>query len=346
MIDLYSDTVSRPTPAMRRAMAEAPVGDEQLREDPSTNRLQEMVADLLGKQAAVFLPSGSMCNAIAIKAHTQPSDAILCDRMAHIYRAEFGGAALLSGVTTEPIDGVNGIFSAEQLQSTLARFHPTYSAIARVLCIEQTHNYGGGAIWPIEQLRAVCDLAHQRGLLTHMDGARLLNASVETGISAKEYAATFDSVWIDLSKGLGCPVGAVLAGSKDFITRAWRFKHLFGGALRQSGMLAAAGIYALEHHVARLKEDHENARFLAAGLSKIPGIQVENPTPQTNILFFKIHSGSTLLPEDFHASTRAAGVRFSGAPPRFRAVTHLDVTRADVERAIALVGELIHESRQ
>jgi threonine aldolase len=340
MIDLYSDTVSRPTPPMRRAMAEAPVGDEQLREDPSTNRLQEMVADLLGKQAAVFLPSGSMCNAIAIKAHTQPSDAILCDRMAHIYRAEFGGAALLSGVTTEPIEGINGIFSAEQLQTTLSRFHPTYSATARVLCIEQTHNYGGGAIWPIEQLLAVCDVAHQRGLLTHMDGARLLNASVETGIPAREYAQTFDSVWIDLSKGLGCPVGAVLAGSKDFITRAWRFKHLFGGALRQSGMLAAAGIYALEHHVARLKEDHENARFLAAALATIPGIHVENPAPQTNIVFFKLQPGSKISPGDFHTRTRAAGVRFSGAPPRFRAVTHLDISRAAVEQAIAIVRDV------
>jgi threonine aldolase len=261
--------------------------------------------------------------------------------MAHVYRSEFGGAALLSGVTTEPIDGVNGIFSVEQLQSTLARFHPTYGAVPRVLCIEQTHNYGGGAIWPIEQIRSVCDLAHQRGLLTHMDGARLLNASVETGISAKEYAQAFDSIWIDLSKGLGCPVGAVLAGSKEFITRAWRFKHLFGGALRQSGILAAAGIYALEHHVQRLKQDHDNAKLLASGMTTIPGIHVENPTPQTNIIFFKLQPGRRIAPEDFHTQTRAAGVRFSGTPARFRALTHLDVTREDVQRAVDIVRKLM-----
>ncbi len=337
MIDLYSDTVSRPTTEMRRAMAEAAVGDEQLREDPTTNKLQEMVASLLGKEAAVFLPSGSMCNAVAIKAHTQPSDAILCDRMAHILRAEFGGAALLSGVTTEPIDGKDGIFSVAQLTETLTRFHPTYSAIPRVLCVEQTHNYGGGSIWPLDQLRAVCDLAHQRGLVTHMDGARLLNASVATGISARDYASTFDSVWIDLSKGLGCPVGAVLAGSKQFVDRCWRFKHCFGGALRQSGILAAAGIYALEHHVQRLKEDHAHAATLAKGLSTIAEIHVENPHPQTNIVFFKVDPNAACKPADFHAKTRAGGVRFSGSIVRFRAVTHLDVTRADVAHAIQIV---------
>jgi threonine aldolase len=193
MIDLYSDTLTQPTPAMRRAMSDAEVGDEQRREDPSTTRLQEKVAAMLGKEAAVFLPSGSMCNAIAVKTHTQPSDAILCDRFAHVYRSEFGGAGVLSGVTTEPIDGDGGRFTPEQVTQALGRFS-AYGAVPRLLCVEQTHNYGGGTIWPMEQLHAVCDLAHQRGLATHMDGARLFNASVASGISPRDHAAKCDSV--------------------------------------------------------------------------------------------------------------------------------------------------------
>src|SRR5438094_5552543 len=193
MIDLYSDTLTKPTEAMRQAMARAEVGDEQRREDPTTNRLQEKIAEMLGKEAAVFLPSGSMCNAVAIKTHTRPSEAILCDRFAHVYRSEFGAAAIVSGVTTEPIDGDRGRFTPDQVTAALARFGG-YGAIPRLLCVEQTHNYGGGTIWPLEQLRAVCDLAHQHGLLAHMDGARLFNASVATGISPRDFAASCDSV--------------------------------------------------------------------------------------------------------------------------------------------------------
>jgi threonine aldolase len=341
MIDLFSDTMTRPTAAMRDAMARAPVGDEQKREDPTTNKLQEMVADMLGKEAAVFLPSGTMCNAIAVKVHTQPSDAIFCERFAHVYRSEFGGAAMLSGVTTEPIDGVNGIFTAGELTQALGRFHP-YGAVPRLVCVEQTHNFGGGTIWPIEQLRDVCKLARERGLTTHMDGARLFNACVATGISAREYAQTLDSVWIDLSKGLGCPVGAVLAGTKAFITRAWRFKHLFGGAMRQSGILAAAGIYALENHIVRLRDDHENAKLLAQGLSTIKGVKVENPQPESNIVFFDIAATGMSAP-DFHTRTQSAGVRFWGSATRMRAVTHLDVLSQDVDRAVELVRRTVSE---
>src|SRR5438477_5148697 len=261
MIDLFSDTMTKPTPGMRRAMAEAPVGDEQRREDPTTNALQERVAEMLGKEAAVFLPSGTMCNEVAVKTHCVPGDALLCDRLAHIMRSEFGGAAALSGVTTDQIEGSHGIFTPHQLEAALANFSP-YSPLPRLVCVEQTHNFGGGAVWPLGQLRDVCKIAHDRGMLTHMDGARLFNAQVASGISAKEFAATFDSVWIDLSKGLGCPVGAVLAGSSDFIKRSWRFKHMFGGAMRQSGIIAAAGIYALEHHIDRLADDHDNATLL------------------------------------------------------------------------------------
>jgi threonine aldolase len=332
MIDLFSDTMTRPTAAMRRAMADAEVGDEQRREDPTTSRLQDMVAEMLGKETAVFLPSGTMCNGIAIKTHTTPGDAIICDRLAHVHRSEFGGAALLSGVTTEPIDGDQGMFTAQQVDDVLGQFFG-YSATPRLLCVEQTHNYGNGAIWPLEQLRAVCTVARTRGMKTHMDGARLFNAQVATGIPAHEYAATFDSVWIDLSKGLGCGVGAVLAGSREFIERAWRFKHAFGGGMRQSGHLAAAGIHALEHHVERLRDDHENARLLARGLSRIPGIALDVPEPQTNIVFFQIdHDRITTV--DFLKRVHEAGVRFSNINTRVRAVTHLDVSRADIETAI------------
>ena len=337
MIDLYSDTLTQPTAAMRRAMADAPVGDEQRREDPSTNALQQRVAELLGKEAAVFLPSGAMCNAIAVKTHAQPGEAILCERFAHVYRSEFGGAALLSGVATEPIE--TGLFTAEQVHAAVDRFG-AYGAVPRLLCVEQTHNYGGGAVWPVEQIRAVCDAAHQRGLKTHMDGARLFNASVAGGVPPREFSAGCDSVWVDLSKGLGCPIGAVLAGTKEFIDRAWRWKHAFGGAMRQSGVLAAAGLYALDHHVERLADDHANARLLAEGLAAIPGVRVDAAPPQTNILFFDT-APAGISPADFVPKLLARGVRVGHISRRVRAVTHLDVSRPDVERAIEIVRDVL-----
>jgi threonine aldolase len=339
MIDLYSDTLTKPTPAMREAMARADVGDEQRREDPTTTKLQDRIAEILGKEAAVFLPSGSMCNAIAVKTHTQPSDAILCDRFAHVYRSEFGGAGVLSGVTTEPIEGDRGRFTVDQVRESLARFGG-YGAIPRLLCVEQTHNFGGGSIWPLEQLRTVCDFAHERGLSTHMDGARLFNATVASGIPARDFAAGCDSVWVDLSKGLGCPIGAVLAGSKDFIAKAWRWKHLFGGAMRQSGILAAAGLYALEHHVDLLREDHDNAKFLAAELSKIAGIELDTPNPQTNIVFFRV-SSKNVTGADFLSRALEKGVRFSGLATGLRAVTHLDIKRSDIETALKVIRDLL-----
>ena len=340
MIDLFSDTLTKPTPAMRRAMAEAEVADEQRREDPTTNRLQQAVADLLGKEAAVFLPSGAMCNAVAVKTHTQPGDAIACDRFAHVYRSEFGGAALLSGVTTEPIDGDRGIFTVDQLHAAINRFG-AYGPIPRLVCVEQTHNYGGGSIWPLEQLRAVCDAAHARGLKTHMDGARLVNASVATGVPARDYAAPCDSAWIDMSKGLGCPIGAVLAGTKEFIDRAWRWKHAFGGAMRQSGILAAAGLYALEHHVDRLADDHANAARLAEGLSALPGVRLDAPdAPPTNIVFFDT-TDAGIPPADFVPRLLAAGVRMGHISRRVRAVTHLDVSRDDIDRTIEIVRAVL-----
>jgi len=339
MIDLYSDTLTKPSRAMRLAMAEAEVADEQRREDPTTNKLQSMVADMLGKEAAVFMPSGAMCNAVAVKAHTQPGEAIVCDRRAHVYRSEFGGAALLSGVTTEPIDTDRGIFSIAQLNATLANFS-AYGATPRLLCVEQTHNFGAGSIWPLDQLKEVCAVAHARGMKTHMDGARLFNASVASKIPPRDYAAPCDSVWVDLSKGLGCPVGAVLAGTKEFVDRAWRWKHTFGGAMRQSGILAAAGVYALEHNIARLADDHANARLFAEGIATIEGVRLDPGLPETNIVFFDTTEAG-IAPVDFVAKLLENGVRTGHISRRIRAVTHLDVMRAEVERAVDIVRGLL-----
>jgi threonine aldolase len=339
MIDLYSDTLTKPSKEMRRAMAEAEVGDEQRREDPSTNALQRRVAEMLGKEAAVLLPSGAMCNAVAIRTHTQPGDAILCDRLAHVYRSEFGSHAIISGVTTEGINGERGRFTAEQVEQTLANYG-AYGPVPRVLCVEQTHNFGAGAIWAVEQLRAVCEVAHAREMKTHMDGARLFNACVAAGVSPRDYAASFDSVWIDLSKALGCPVGAVLAGSEEFIARAWRWKHAFGGAMRQTGILAAAGMYALEHNIERLADDHANAKVLAERLGTIEGIRLDPGIPDTNIVFFDT-TAAGIAPKDLVAKLLERGLRMGFISRRVRAVTHLNISREDVMRATDIIRDAL-----
>lgn len=343
LIDLYSDTATRPTAAMRRAIAEAEVGDEQKGEDPTVNRLQAMVAELLGKEAALFLPSGTMCNEIALKVHTRPADAFLADRQAHLYGSEAGGPAFLSGVLPKLLDGDRGIFTPEQVEEAIAP-GSWYVSPTRLLCVEQTHNFGGGRVWPLDQLRAVCAVARRHGLATHMDGARLMNAVVASDIPAREWAASCDSAWVDLSKGLGAPVGGVLAGAADFIREARRYKHIFGGAMRQAGIIAAAGVYALEHHIERLADDHANARRLAAGLAELPGVRVENPVPETNIVFFDATPAGLPAPE-FVARLLVRGVRMGAtAPRRVRAVTHLDIAEADIDRALVAVRAVLAEA--
>jgi threonine aldolase len=333
MINLFSDTQTKPSLAMRRAMADAEVGDEQRRQDPTVIQLEEMTASLLGKESGLFLPSGTMCNMIAIKAQTQPGDAILADRMSHILRAELGGAAFHSGVTIDQLDGERGIFTADQMEEGLKRVS-YYSPPVTLVCVENTHNYGGGTVWPIDQLRAVCESAHRVNRKTHMDGARLFNASVASGTSAKDFANCVDSVWIDLSKGLGCPVGAVLAGTKSFIEKCRRLKHVFGGAMRQAGIIAAAGVYALEHNIERLADDHANAILLARGLSQIPGIKLDPPgDPQTNIIYFDTR-GAGMTNTDFIKAMEQQDISLSGIGQLVRAVTHLDVSRQDCERAV------------
>jgi len=340
LINLYSDTQTRPTPAMRRAMAEAPVGDEQKGEDPSVNRLCAMTAELVGKEDAVFLPSGTMCNEVAILVHCRMGDEIIADKTAHIINSEAGGPAALAGALIRPLEGLRGVYTADQAQAAVranSRYAPTTSMIA----VEQTSNFGGGTVWPLETIRAIAEVARRHELALHMDGARLMNACVASGVAAADYAAPFDSLWIDLSKGLGCPVGGVLAGSGDFIARAWRWKQRLGGAMRQAGIIAAAGVYALENNVERLAEDHANARLFADRLAEVPGIAVEPDAVETNIVFFDV--GGTGLTADQVAERLADhGVRIGPmGEDLMRAVTHLDVTTEQVAEAAAAVRAVV-----
>ena len=339
-IDLYSDTQTRPTPGMRRAMAEAEVGDEQRGEDPTVNRLTHKVSELLGKPAAVFLPSGTMCNEIAYRVHCRSGDEIILDKTSHALHFETGAPAGLAGAMTRTVDGTRGIFTGEQVAAAIrqpSRHHPR----SRLLSVENTANLGGGAVWPIDRIGEVTTVAREHGLATHMDGARLINAVVASGISAADYADPFDSVWIDLSKGLGAPVGGVLAGSLEFIDRAWRFKHQFGGAMRQSGIIAAAGVYALDKHVDRLADDHTNARRFADALAQIPGIGIDADQVETNMVYFEVRE-SGLDAAEVATRLLERGVRI-GAVDRYqmRAVTHLDVDRAGVEEAAKVLSEVV-----
>ena len=333
-VDLFSDTVTRPTAAMRRAMADAEVGDEQNREDPTVNRLQAMVAELLGKEAALFLPSGTMCNQVAFAVHCRQGDEILFHELAHPLLYEAGGPAALIGAVMRPLPGARGLYTAEQVRHAVRpRVH--YMPRTRALSIEQTANIAGGVCWPLAQIEEVCAAGHAAGLACHMDGARLMNAVVAAGTPARAFAAPVDSVWIDLTKGLGAPVGAVLAGTRGFIEEAWVFKQRFGGAMRQAGIIAAAGIHALEHHVERLAEDHERARRLARGLADLPGVAVDAERVETNIVIFDVR-GTGLTAEEFGRRTERFGVRFTLLGPTLaRAVFHLDVPTDGVERALS-----------
>jgi threonine aldolase len=337
-VDLFSDTVTRPSPGMRRAMCDAEVGDEQLCEDPTVNRLQDLVAELLGKESAMFLPSGTMCNQVAFSIHCRAGDEILLHETAHPLLYEAGGAAALIGAVFRPLAGPRGMFTAAQVRQAVrppVHFMPR----SRVVSIEQTANIVGGAVWPLREVEAVCGAARELGLARHMDGARLMNAVVSSGTPAKAFAAEVDSVWIDLTKGLGAPVGSVLAGSRGFIEEAWVFKQRLGGAMRQAGIIAAAGIYALTHNVSRLEEDHERARRLAAGLAELPGIAVDADRVETNIVIFDVR-GTGLSGDEFAARTLAShAVRFSViGPTTVRAVTHLDIPPGGVERALEAAG--------
>ena len=336
-INLLSDTQTRPTPAMREAIARAEVGDEQIGDDPTVNLLCERVADLLGQEAAVFLPSGTMCNVAATLAHCRPGDEILAHETAHIIAREGGAHAALGGFQIIPLAGADGKFSPDTLRKAL---HPRtrYQPPQTLVSVEQTANIGGGTIWKKTDLDEVVNIAKANGLATHMDGARLLNATVTTGIAAREMAAGWDSAWIDFSKGLGAPVGAVIAGSRAFIDEVWRWKQRLGGSMRQAGMCAAACVYALDHHVDRLADDHANARALSRGLSQIAGVEVQEP--ETNLVFFK-PDGAGVNGEKMVAVLRQRGVLLAMMDGRIRACTHLDVTAEMIEETVGLVREIV-----
>jgi len=339
MIDLRSDTVTRPTPAMRRAMAEAAVGDDVLGDDPTVNTLERRVAERLGKEAAVYMPSGTMTNQTAIRAHTEPGDEIILEAVAHSYFFEGGGPAALSGVSCRLLAGERGIFTAEQVRAAVRprNYHYPFS---KLVCVENTHNRGGGSIWPLERIAEVEKAAREAGLAMHMDGARLWNASVATGIPEREYAKYFDSVSVCFSKGLGAPVGSALAGTAKFIDRARRFRKMFGGGMRQAGIIAAGALFALENHRARLAEDHANARRLAEGIARLPGVALDPTTVETNIVIFRT---STMPPAEWMARLKALGVLvLAGSADTIRAVTHLDVSAAQIDEAIAAFAKAAH----
>ncbi|HEY9791341.1 MAG TPA: threonine aldolase family protein [Candidatus Obscuribacterales bacterium] len=339
MIDLFSDSASQPTSAMRHAMALAEVGDEQRGTDPTVLHLLEMVCDLLGKEAALFLPSGTMCNAIAVKVHTQPGDVLLVDQQSHVLRSEAGGAAMWSGVVIDQVASASGIFTRADLLERLPA-SSVYAPPPRLLSIEQTHNFGGGTVWPLAQITDVCAAAHEHGLFTHLDGARLLNAVVATGVSAKTWCAHFDSVFIDFSKSLGAPFGAVLAGNQQFIQKARRYKQAFGGAMRQAGIMAAACIYALENNIERLAQDHENAVSMAAELQKIAGLRVLTPRPDTNMVFFDT-SEAGMTAWQFLEEIKTKGVIMSEIQNHVRLVTHLGISKQDCQTAISVVQQVM-----
>ena len=334
MIDLRSDTITRPTAAMRAAMAEAEVGDDVLGDDPTVEALERRVAEVLGKEAAVYMPSGSMTNQSAIRAHTEPGDEILLDADAHCYFYEGGAPGALSGVMCRLLPGVRGIFTADDVRAALrprnVHFPPT-----KLVCIENTSNRGGGSVWTLQAVVDVAAAAREAGLAVHLDGARLWNAAVATGVPEREYARHFDSVSVCFSKGLGAPVGSALAGSRDFIARARRFRKQFGGGMRQAGIIAAGALHALEHHRGRLADDHANAETLAEGIAGLPGVELDSATVETNIVIFRVTSQPA---SELAARLHEAGVRMlTTGPDTLRAVTHLDVSAQQIASAVRII---------
>jgi threonine aldolase len=334
-INLYSDTQTRPTPAMREAMARAECGDEQHFDDPTVAALCERMAAMLGKEDAVYLPSGTMCNEIAILVQVRPGEEIIAHETAHIITSEGGGPAALAGAMIRPLSGPRGQFTAEQVLEAI-RYPSRYEPRTRMVEIEQTANLGGGSVWPLAQVNAVAEVAKANGLALHMDGARLMNAVVAAKVSAKDYAEHFDSVWVDFTKGLGAPLGAVLAGSKEFIAEAWRWKQRLGGSMRQAGIVAAGCLYALDHHLHRLADDHANAKALARDVAQIPGVTVV--PPDTNLVFATLDRAAqpvadALADQGIWVSVMGTNV--------LRLCTHLDVTAAQCADAAKALREVM-----
>lgn len=340
IVDLRSDTVTRPTPVMRRAMAEAEVGDDVYREDPMVNRLQERTAEIFNREAALFVPSGTMGNQTALKVHTQPGREVICEARAHIYNHEMGMMGAFSGVVPRTIVAEDGIMRWEQVEA-LVRPRSDHYASTGLVELENTSNLAGGSVYPITISDEICDRAHQRSLPVHLDGARIFNASVALGRSIVELTQKFDSVMFCLSKGLGAPVGSMVVGSKDFIEEARLIRKMLGGGMRQAGILAAAGLVALEESPSRLHVDHENARFLAEGLAELHGVKIDPSKVKTNILFFDV-SASGFTAQEVSKRLAAQGVLANGVgPSTIRMVTHFDVDRAGCGRALISLRDVL-----
>jgi threonine aldolase len=344
MIDLRSDTLSQPSEGMRKAMANAVVGDEQKREDPTVIALEEQAAELLGHEEAVYLPTATMANQIALRILSEPGDEVLAESLAHVFRYELGGPAVHSGLAMKPLESEHGILAAEQVREAINPPGDLHTAPTKVLCLENTHNGGGGRVWPLDHLRGVVAEARRGGLNVHLDGARLMNASVAAGVPAADYGCEFDTVTLCLSKGLGCPLGAISAGSHERMAKARRMKHLFGGAMRQAGIVAAAGLYALEHNVERLAEDHANARRLGEGLAEA-GLPVDLDQVETNFVLLDVGRRGFSADEAV-ARLRGEGVLLSFAARKdlLRAVTHLDLSADDIEHAIERIPRALASS--
>jgi len=339
-IDLRSDTVTKPSQAMRQVMAAADVGDDVFGEDPTVNRLQEKVAGLLGKEAALYVPSGTMGNQVCIKVHTEPGDEVIAESGSHVFNYETGGAAFLSSVQVHTIEGRLGRLSVQDIRRAV-RPPIYYMPRSSLICVENTHNRAGGTVYPLSLLKEISAFAHEAKISVHLDGARLWNASVAAGVSPAAYAACADSVSVCLSKGLGAPVGSVIAGTRGFIEEARHYRKIFGGGMRQAGVLAAAGIYALDHNIERLQEDHAKAAFLAGELASVPGLEIDPESVQTNIIVFTVEK-SGKSPEEILMKLRERGVLLTpGNYLVLRAVTHMDVSMDQVKRAAVVVREVM-----
>ena len=339
MIDLRSDTVTRPTPAMREAMYRAEVGDDVIDVDPTLDKLQRRIAELLGKESAIFMPSGTMTNQIALRVHCKPGDEFLCDSDCHIYNYEQGAFAQLSGLVAKTIAGEQGVLGLTDVLGSVRPLNE-HMVQTRLLCLENTHNRGSGKVQPQAQVQQICQWAHQSGLKTHLDGARLFNASVASGLSLKELSDPFDSVSVCLSKGLGVPLGSCLVGTKEFVAQARRARKLFGGGMRQVGIIAAAGLYALDHHIERLALDHEHAKRLAAAVRPFEFLKVMGSEPETNILIFHV-SQAWGTAQQYASALEEHGVQaMAFSASAIRMVTHLDVSSEQIEQVCKVIERI------
>ncbi|MFM8393468.1 MAG: threonine aldolase family protein [Acidobacteriota bacterium] len=344
-IDLRSDTVTRPTPAMRQAMAEAVVGDDVYLEDPTVNRLQERAAEVFGKEAALFVPTGTMGNQICVKLQSRPGTEVILEERSHIYNYEMGAAAVISGVTFRPVRGANGILSWSDVRGAIHHRAPYYVTPTSLITLENSHNMAGGAVMPVETIREICDGAHALGIPVHLDGARIFNAAVALGVTVAEIAAPLDTVMFCLSKGLGAPVGSMIVGRRELIREAISLRKLLGGGMRQVGVLAAAGLLALEESPAQLALDHQKARRLAEGLAALPGVAIEPERVVTNIVIFDI-SATGWTTAAFADALKARGVLANGISPReMRFVTHCDVSLGEIEQTLEMIEAILREGQ-